>query len=382
MRDLGISYSFKANRISGKMKILHAIETSGPGGAENFLIRTALALRPASESSVLLIKPGWLQQRLVDLGFPVVVEPLHRSFDPAWLYRVLKLIKEQQIDVIHSHEFAMNSHLAILAKAAGVRHVATVHGKKYYGDSKARRTIYRLVARLSGLVAVSEDIKSYLVDTVGVPPGRVTVIPNGIAVEDYRRDGIDVELARRSLGCSDDEFLICAVGNLYPVKGHCYLIRAMAKLVPDHPKLRLVIAGRGGEQAALEQLIAELFLQDNVSLLGFRDDIKNILLASDLFVMPSLSEGLPLSLLEAMAAKRPVVVTDVGGMPQVIKNDVMGLVVPPADDDALARAIGSVLVDGKSEDYVAAAFAELEAHYSMSKMLGDYRALYVKTHSR
>lgn len=364
------------------MKILHAIETSGPGGAENFLIRTALSLRPDFESSALLIKPGWLQQRLIDLGVPVVVQPLQRSFDPAWFYSVLKLVKKQRIDVIHSHEFAMNSHLAILAKVAGVRHVATVHGKKYYGESKARRAIYRAVARLSGLVAVSEDIKSYLVETVGVLPRQVTVIRNGIAVEDYQRDSIDVVTVRSSLGCSTDDFLICAIGNLYPVKGHCHLIRAMAKIVPEYPNLRLVIAGRGGEQNALEQLISELYLQEHVHLLGFRDDVKDILLASDLFVMPSLSEGLPLALLEAMAAKRPVVVTDVGGMPQVIKNGVMGIVVPPSDEDGLAEAIVCMLDDRKNQDYVEAAFIELEQHYSMDKMLDDYRGLYRKNEAK
>jgi glycosyltransferase involved in cell wall biosynthesis len=358
------------------MKILHAIETSGPGGAENFLIRMALALRPQDESSVLLLKPGWLQQRLIDLEIPVVVEPLSRSFNPLWLYRAFKLVKEQQIDVIHSHEFAMNSHLALVAKAAGVRHVATVHGRKYYGDSSARRAVYRMVARLSGLVAVSEDIKSYLVDSVGVAPDRITVIRNGIAVEDYQQNSDDPAQIRSDLGCSERDFLICAIGNLYPVKGHCHLIRAMARLVPQHPELKLVIAGRGGEQAALEQLIAELQLTNHVSLLGFRNDVREILLAADLFVMPSLSEGLPLSLLEAMAAKKPVIVTDVGGMPQVIKNGVMGLVVPPADDDQLARAINSILTGGKRNEYVAAAFEELEASYSIGTMVDDYRRLY------
>ncbi len=366
---------FKA-KIPGVMKILHAIETSGPGGAENFLIRMALALRPQDESSVLLLKPGWLQQRLIDLEIPVVVEPLSRSFNPLWLYRAFKLVKEQQIDVIHSHEFAMNSHLALVAKAAGVRHVATVHGRKYYGDSSARRAVYRMVARLSGLVAVSEDIKSYLVDSVGVAPDRITVIRNGIAVEDYQQNSDDPAQIRSDLGCSERDFLICAIGNLYPVKGHCHLIRAMARLVPQHPELKLVIAGRGGEQAALEQLIAELQLTNHVSLLGFRNDVREILLAADLFVMPSLSEGLPLSLLEAMAAKKPVIVTDVGGMPQVIKNGVMGLVVPPADDDQLARAINSILTGGKRNEYVAAAFEELEASYSIGTMVDDYRRLY------
>jgi glycosyltransferase involved in cell wall biosynthesis len=358
------------------MNILHAIETSGPGGAENFLIRTAQALRPEYNSTVLLLKSGWLQQRLTDLGFPVIVEPLHRSFDPRWLYRVLKLLKGRKIDVIHSHEFAMNTHLAPLAKIAGIRHVATVHGKKYYGESKARRVSYRMVARLSGLVAVSEDIKSYLVDEVGIPADRVTVIANGICVEDYARDNIDVSAVRAQLGCDAGNFLVCAIGNLYPVKGHCHLIRAIARLVDQHPGIRLVIAGRGHEQAALEQLIAELGVEQNVTLLGFRDDVKSILLASDLFTMPSLSEGLPLSLLEAMAAKRPVVVSDVGGMPQVIKHEVMGLVVPPADDEALARAIDAIICGGLSDKYVQAAFAELVDNYSMDTMVQSYKKMY------
>ena len=360
------------------MKILHAIETSGPGGAENFLIRTARALPPDYESMVLLLKPGWLQQQLNALGFPVVVEPLHRSFDPGWLYRVLQLLKSKQIDVIHSHEFAMNAHLALLAKFAGIRHVATVHGKKYYGETGARRAIYRMVSRFSGLVAVSEDIKTYLIDTIGVAPNRITVIPNGIAVEDYQRDNIDTALIRAQLGFVDDDFLICAIGNLYSVKGHCYLIKAIAKLVPKYKDIRLVIAGRGEEQGALQQLIAELGLEKHVSMLGFRDDVKAILSASELFVMPSLSEGLPLSLLEAMAAKRPVVVTEVGGMPQVIKNEVMGLVVPPGDVDSLEDAISSMLVKDQREKYVDAAFDELVASYSMGTMLQRYKMLYTR----
>lgn len=361
------------------MNILHAIETSGPGGAENFMIRTAQSLGPDYHSSILMIKPGWLLDRLIALGFPVYLEPLERTLDPRWLRKVTKYVREGKFDAIHSHEFSMNFHLALIARWLGIPHVATVHGKKQYADRGIRRLAYRLVSRMSMIVAVSQDVKDFLIETVGIKPHRIHVIPNGIEVADYEMNRHERIEVRRALQCAPEDYLICAIGNLYPIKGHKYLIEAMAVLVESHKSIRLVIAGRGGEEAALRRLIKSHGLQGQVELLGFREDVKNILMSADLFVMPSLSEGLPLSLLEAMAARVPVIVSDVGGMPQVIKHSVTGRVVPSGCSLALAQEIEKMIVDRDFASLMAdAAYAEVSDNYSIGVMLNRYKRLYLR----
>ena len=140
-----------------------------------------------------------------------------------------------------------------------------------------------------------------------------------------------------------------------------------------------MIAGRGEEHDSLRELISTLGIEDNVQLLGFRDDVKSILLASNLFVMPSLSEGLPLALLEAMAAEVPVVVTSVGGMPQVISDGVTGRVVPPADGLALAEVIDQLIEDPEGTSGLAAsAYDAVVLNYSMQSMMMSYKELYAE----
>ena len=139
-----------------------------------------------------------------------------------------------------------------------------------------------------------------------------------------------------------------------------------------------MIAGRGEEHESLQTLISALGIEERVQLLGFRDDVKSILLASDLFAMPSLSEGLPLALLEAMAARVPVVVTSVGGMPQVIVDAHTGIMVPPADGSALASAISEIVESPEyGSNLAASAYEEVALNYSMSIMLSRYRGLYI-----
>jgi glycosyltransferase involved in cell wall biosynthesis len=184
--------------------------------------------------------------------------------------------------------------------------------------------------------------------------------------------------ARSALGLPADGALLVAVGNLYPVKDHATLLRAAARL----DGARVAIAGRGGEEANLRRLAEELGLAPRLHLLGVRDDVERVLAAADVFVQCSRSEGLPLSLLEAMAASRPVVVTRVGGMPDAVLDGEAGCVVPPGDPAALAAAIAQLLADrDRAAALGRAARARAEAEFSVEAMLERYRALYARAPS-
>jgi glycosyltransferase involved in cell wall biosynthesis len=238
----------------------------------------------------------------------------------------------------------MNAYGAMLSRITGVPLVATVHGKGYYGERAHRRLAYRLVARRAfRMVAVSRDVGRYLTASLGVR-GAVETIYNGIDTARLVRPEGRARL-RAELGLGPHQPVVGAIGNLFPVKGHTYLVRAAARLAARFPDLTVLLSGRPLLEAELTAEARALGVERQVRFLGFRDDVPALLDAMDVFVLPSLSEGLSMSLLEAMAAGKPVVATDVGGNPELVVDGQTGLLVPARDPEALAVAIGRVLGD-------------------------------------
>jgi len=358
--------------------VLHMIETSGPGGAENMLINNVLTLKQLGiGSDVLLIKDGWLRQKLLSLNINCHLVPLDRFLSPKWLARVKSIVIEGRYDAIHGHEFAMNCHGALLSLLCGIPAVATVHGKNYYSDRFYRRILYRSAAKIAHFVAVSEDIKQFLVQRVGVKASRLSVIANGIDIKKHQAHDANRSAIRTELGISEGEILIGAVGNLYPVKGHIYLVQAAAKVLAEIPSARFVIAGRGEEQQRLQAEIDRLAISTQFQLLGLRDDVDRLLQGFDIFVMPSLSEGMPLSILEAMAAKRIVVASAVGGIPEFIEDGRNGLLVPSQEPDQLANVLLMLIRNADIRSKIAeAAHAEVCDRFSQDTCTAEYLKLY------
>lgn len=358
--------------------VLHMIETSGPGGAEKMLINHMVRLREIGiDSHALLIRDGWLKKQIESLGFKCFLIPLNRFFSPSWIKAVFKIIKHNKYQAIHSHEFAMNCHGAVLSLMTGVPAVATVHGKNYYADRVLRRFLYRNLSRFSQFVAVSADISEFLHHIVGIPISRLAIIPNGIALGKFSSDLTIRRRVRQQLNIFEQDYLVGAVGNLYPVKGHIHLVRAAGKIVSHNPNVKFVIAGRGGEEATLQDEISKLNLEKNFTLLGFREDVHELLQAFDIFAMPSLSEGLPLSILESMASQCVVVASRVGGIPELITDDTLGLLTSPADVDALASSIVRLIEHPKECIAISEnAYALVSKKYSQDVCTNRYIELY------
>ncbi len=328
-------------------------------------------------SRVLTWREGWLTDEVRRRGIPVAAMPLARALDPGWPRRLLARLAEWKVDLLHAHEFAMNTYGTVVARLAGKPIVTTVHGKHYHGERLHRRLAYRFVARAaSRMVAVSDDIARDLVERVGVRPGGLVTVYNGIDLAAVRRPG-EGPRVRRELGLDPDAPVVGAIGNLFPVKGHTYLVQAAARLARDWPDLVVLLCGRPILEAELEAEAARLGVGDRVRFLGFRDDVGALLDALDVFVLPSLSEGLSLSLIEAMAAGTPVVTTAVGGNPELVEDGVTGLLVPPRDPAALAAAVGRLLADRALGRRLAdRARARAESTFAVEGMLARYEALY------
>lgn len=260
----------------------------------------------------------------------------------AWTPLVRRL-RASRVDVIHGHMFGSNVWAALIGRLAGVPVVIGHEHVWSFDRQPVRRLLDReVIARgADAFLAVSEDTRKKMIEVEGIDPQKVTYVPNGIAVQP-EGDGARV---RAELGIPDDAPVVGSVGLLRAQKALDVLIRAVARLAPAHPGLRLLIAGDGEEQAALERLISELGVADTVTLLGFRTDVPDLLAAFDIAVSSSQFEGSPLAVMEFMEAAKPIVATSVGGVPELITDGETGRIVPPGEPERLADAIGDLLND-------------------------------------
>jgi glycosyltransferase involved in cell wall biosynthesis len=236
------------------------------------------------------------------------------------------------------------------------------------------RSINRLTyGRNAAVIAVSEAVAQSL---VGYPGPVPKVIPNGVSVS---VSPTEIEEVRSELGLEPGHSLVVHVGNIRPHKGHGNLIAATARLVEDDPNVLVVSVGaekHDGDLARVRESAATAGVSDHIRFMGRRPDARSFLGAADVVVNPADVEGLPLAILEALALSRPVVATAVGGVPTVVIDHVTGLLVPPADPEALATAILTALGSPDAKGWGQAGAELVSAEYGIARMINDYEKLY------
>ena len=363
-----------------KLTILHTIETSGPGGAENVLLTLAANLSADRFQSIVLVnEPGWLEDRLHDLGIPFVRVRWNRWYDGKLPRAIAGLVRSQGVDLIHSHLPDQNFYASVAGALAGCPTLATYHGPVELGDSHQLRGALKLktVRRFASATSVVCDRVGNMLRELGFSADKVVRIYNGIQVSRYR--STDQKNLHRELGVGPEMLLVGMVGNVRAPKGHEYFIRA-ARIVADRfPNVFFTISGDLNPTLAppLFELVEKLNLSRQLKFLGFRRDVPQLLNDLDAFVLPSISEGFPIVVLEAMAASRPVIATRCGGVDEMITDGVDGLLVPVADAHALAEGICSVLGDrDRSSAMAAAARHRVEREFSLESMISSYELLY------
>ena len=363
--------------------VLHLSSSSGPGGAERIVCALAASLdRSRYRSIVGLFRPGWLKDQCESRGLTTYVLPHDGFMQWKWMRDCYRLIKRERVDVIQAHEFDAIVHGALVAKMAGVPLVATIHGKHYFWEKRRRRWAYRWVSRSAQMVAVSEDLKRFVVARTGIAEDRIQVIHNGVE-EAPVADPAQAAQYKRDLGLPDDELVVGVVGNLYQVKGHTYLLDAVPQVLETCPKTTFLLIGRGELEVPLKTKAKTLGIEERVRFLGLRHDVPKLLAIMDVFAMPSLSEGLSIALLEAMAAGKPVVVTRVGGNPELVVEGETGYLVPAGEAAQLAKAILALLGDpSRAALFGARAKQLVEERFTLRLMADRYGALYQRAISR
>jgi glycosyltransferase involved in cell wall biosynthesis len=317
-----------------------------------------------------------LKDQLERQGIDTYVLKMNGMFDLEWVRKACQLVRRERVSLIHAHEFDGITHGSLVARLVGVPCVATVHGKNYYWEKRRRRLAYRVASHIATMVAVSEDLKRFITANVGVPAMRIKVIYNGqevfppVAPEQRR-------CLRAELGLEEDEQVVGLVGSLYPIKGHKYLLEAVPRILKLHPDTTFLIVGRGELELPLKEEVNRCGLKNRVRFLGLRDDVSALLSLMDIFVLPSLSEGLSIALLEAMAAGKPVIATDVGGNPEVVVDGETGFLVPPRDADTLAAKLLLLVADKHQARRLGKnGRRRVQQHFSFQSMVNNYQDLY------
>ena len=367
-----------ANRESLRqsLRLAHLIESDGPGGAERVVADLASEFQAQGVTNVVFLPlhgDGWLRRQLEGTGVAIEHFQIDRPFSPACARSLADVFRRHRIDLAHSHEFSMAVYGAWASWLAGVPHVITMHGSRYYAARLRRRLAMRAAVAFSGrTTAVSQPLASHIREDLYIRRSRIDVVLNGVrptcAAESTLRDELRLER---------DEPLIVSVGNLYPVKGHEYLIDALGLLAESHPRVHLAISGRGSLADALTARAAALGLGSRVHLLGLRSDVPAVLAAADIFVLPSLSEGVPLALLEAMFAGCPIVATNVGDVSPVLAHGDAGILVEPGNAARLAAAVDVLLRDPvRARRSGERARRRALAEFDVSHVVRRYRDIY------
>lgn len=347
--------------MTDSIRVLVVIDSLGVGGAQA-LLPTFLRHVDRSRFDIRILAldatpANHIQTDVREAGVELIQWQGRRLFSVGRIREIARAIEERDVDIVHSHLLYSNVQASIAAKLTGRPVVATLHNVHRLNAFR-KRTVEAGVLRLTRTrsIAVSDGVRRSYCGPLRLTEDQTTVVPNAIDLTRVSR--ITPEARQRArLDALDGAKgpLIVAVGRIVPQKGFTVLARAATMLHERFPDARIAIAGRAAD--GLPRLAGEIRqrgLSDVVRLLGQRGDVIELLAAADVFVSPSLSEGAPVTHLEAMAAGAPVVATSVGGVPEIIRHEDNGLLVPAGEAEPLARALIRLLSDPEDARRLAA----------------------------
>jgi glycosyltransferase involved in cell wall biosynthesis len=362
--------------------ILHTIETGGPGGAETVMLELASGLDPARFRSLALVPGGrWLPDQLKARNVPLVIAKSPAWYDPALIRAMIRTVREEKVDLIHSHLPDQNFHSCVAGRLTGRKTIATYHGALRLSNTKGLRGAIKTwtVRKSAAAIVVVSDYLRRSFESERFPADRIFRIYNGINLGRFQNGGRG--RIRAELGWQENTKIVGVVANLRRSKGFGYFVQAARRIADSIPESRFLVVGEIEDTLAREikQSLRATHLDGQFSLLGFRSDVPEILNDLDVYVLSSTDEGLSIATIEAMAAGKPVVVTRSGGPQEIVEDGRTGFLVPPADPEALAGKVCEVLLHPELGARLGeAGRKEAEKRFALSTMIGEYEALYEK----
>jgi len=327
------------------MRLLFATSIRTWGGGEEWMLAAATGLRARGHDAALVARPASaIATRARDAGLDVVAAAFASDADVLSFLRVLRACRARRVEAAVVNMDRVLRVAGCAARLAGVGVVLPRRGSEFpLKPGPVYRWTYTRVA--TGVIVNSRATgRTLLRDVPWRPAGRVHVLPNGIDADRFARARSRGDV-RRALDLPPDAAVLLTVGELTDRKNPTLVVEAAARLAARGLAARILFAGEGPERAAVERRARELGLPDRVHLLGFRDDVPDLLAACDVLVHPSRVEGFGYAVAEAMAAGRPVVATAASSLPEIVADGRTGILFPPDDADALADALAVYLGD-------------------------------------
>lgn len=363
----------------GKTKVLQLVEGFNFGGAETKLLELVQHMdRSRFETMVMSLGLGnEIEDEFQKLDCRVITFYRQKRVDLDLLKRIREFIRDEQIDIVMTTLFYADVLGALAGHKGGAKGVfswETISSPKWLVPH--RLFAYRYAIRkVDKVVSVSQATANWLIQKRKVPPQKITIIPYGVNLEKFKPG--PGEISRSSIGIEPDDVVIGQVSRLTEQKGHTYLIDAAKLVVRQYPQVKFVLAGDGPLRNQLEAQIRQNALQDHFILLGFRRDVPELLRLFDVFTLPSLYEGLPNVVLEAMASALPVVATPVDGTKEAVVDGETGILVPEKDPGRLAKALLSLLQNDEKRIRMGQnARQRVENHFSLKLQVEQFERLY------
>ena len=360
------------------IKILHLITELDTGGAQKALARLLAHLdreRFAPHVACLYNgdKPVAQEIRTLDIPVTNLGMTAHWRLDALW--RFYRLLRQERPMILHAWMFHANMLARVIGQFTRVPIIITSRRNVEIGGASREQLKHYTRSLDHANIAVCELARQAEIERTGVAPNKVITIYNGIETAPF--EAASTTVIRAQLNLPSTAPIVGTVGRLHPQKGLPYLLTAFREINAIYPNAHLLVVGAGELRAVLESQAQQLGISHRVIFTGNRQDIPDLLACVDIFVLPSLWEGLPNVVLEAMAAGLPVVATAVGGTPEVVVNDVTGLLIPPRDPQALADAIHRLLRDPELRQRMGqAGRARVAEHFSVEQMVRKTETLY------
>ena len=353
------------------------------GGGERYLELLFDRLDRARYRALLICpEPGPFVGRMKERGVETHLVHLAPLFNPIAIWRLTRLLVRERVTILQTHGARANFYGRIAGRLAGVPVIiSTVHNSlKDYEVRSLRRWIYTLLLRLTlplvhRIICVSDANRRDLIDESPAAAARIQTVYNGVDPSAFPSQ-LDRQKVRQELGVTQGPVLVM-IARLTEQKGHRYLLQAFPDLLKTWPQLCCLFVGEGELHDALHRMAIDLGVERACRFVGVREDIADILAAADLFVLPSLSEGFPFVLLEALAMGRPVVASRVNGVPELIEDHKTGLLVPARDPQALAAAIREVLSDPTAASKMGADGRDVvRERFTVDRMVANTTAIF------
>ncbi|MCB2189062.1 MAG: glycosyltransferase [Deltaproteobacteria bacterium] len=362
-------------------RVLMLLSSFQTGGMERQALSLALGLRQEGWDSLFaaLDGQGPLREIIAAEGFSCFELGKAPGLDMGLPGRLARLARGQAVDLIHAHNWFAGAYAAGSRAFSRLPVVTTLHGLAHEIPFR-RRLLRGIGARFSNqTVSVGETIREQAIARHGLNPARVTTICNGVDCAALAPVAGRREAARQCLGLAPEEWVFLFVGRLSPIKDLPSLLAAAAELAREGRAHRLVVAGGGEELPRLREQARQQGLEASTLFLGERNDIPALLAAADALVLPSLSEGISMAILEAMAAGLPVIACQVGGNPELVQPGRTGYLVPPRRPPELARAMARLMADPAAARALGEHARQIcQARFSLEKMAQGYAAVYAR----